>query len=161
LAETLIVVALVGILAALAVAAYNPILARAARVKCTSNLRALHSSFDAYVLEKGHWPQPPDYDLEIEEKYEDWLLKEMGPYTDHNPNLWLCPVLVRAQLTDDSGRPIRVHYIPTQFDANRISPYRWPRQPWLIEIADAHGTGPLILFTDGTISDLHTILDGE
>jgi hypothetical protein len=31
---------------------------------------------------------------------------------------------------------------------------QWPRQPWFVETGDVHGNGNLVVFTDGSISDL-------
>src|ERR1700730_521281 len=39
-----------------------------------------------------------------------------------------------------------------------MTPHEWPTQPWFIETGDVHGTGNLIVFTDGSISDLKTIV---
>jgi hypothetical protein len=44
-----------------------------------------------------------------------------------------------------------------QFDDKPASPHQWPRQPWFAEVGDVHGNGNLIVFTDGSISDLKTI----
>jgi hypothetical protein len=35
---------------------------------------------------------------------------------------------------------------------------RWPSQPWLVERADAHGSGALICFTDGSIKPFRKVL---
>ena len=37
------------------------------------------------------------------------------------------------------------------------TPHQWPRQPWFAEIGDVHGNGQLIIFTDGSISDVNTV----
>ena len=44
------------------------------------------------------------------------------------------------------------------FDDKPMTPYQWPRQPWFVESADVHGQGQLIIFTDGSISDMKTVL---
>ncbi len=55
----------------------------------------------------------------------------------------------------------RVDYIATPFDDKPVSPHQWPRQPWFAETADVHGNGNLIVFTDGSISDLKTVLQNQ
>lgn len=149
------------ILAALVVMNYQPVFQRVSQAKCISNMRALHPAFSAYIADNSRWPQPPDYDAAMDESYEDWWLATMDPYVGGSKEIWLCPVLKGGQLSDSSGRRIKMHYIPTQFDANPISPTRWPTQPWLVEIANAHGNGPLILFTDGSVKSLDSVLSNK
>jgi hypothetical protein len=52
----------------------------------------------------------------------------------------------------------RIDYIATAFDDKPTSPHEWPRQPWFIETGNVHGNGNLIIFADGSVSDLSTIL---
>ncbi len=40
-------------------------------------------------------------------------------------------------------------------------PHQWPRQPWFVEAGDVHGHGNLIIFTDGSISDLKTVVSNQ
>jgi hypothetical protein len=51
----------------------------------------------------------------------------------------------------------RIDYIPMPFDPKPTTPHEWPRAPWFVETGDVHGSGNLIIFTDGSISDLSTI----
>lgn len=104
------------------------------------------------------WPQVPDAASEDSKKFEDWWMAAMDPYLDTR-KVWLCPVLQRGKLALPSGQPVNMHYMPTKFDANRISPFRWSTQPWMIEIANAHGDGGLILFPDGSIKSLGQVLN--
>jgi hypothetical protein len=55
-----------------------------------------------------------------------------------------------------SPETARIDYMPMPFDDKPDTPHKWPRQPWFIETADVHGNGNLIIFTDGTVSDLKT-----
>ena len=74
---------------------------------------------------------------------------------------WICPTiqnLLRNPSYDTSGNA-RIDYMPMQFDAKPTTPHQWPRQPWFVETADVHGNGNLIVFTDGSISDLKTIAE--
>jgi hypothetical protein len=72
---------------------------------------------------------------------------------------WICPtiqnLLGNPDLTDTTKT--RVDYIPVPFDDKPTSPHMWPRQPWFVENGDVHGNGNLVIFTDGSISDLGTI----
>lgn len=82
----------------------------------------------------------------------------MKPYVSNSRKVWLCPTILSFQPPEERQKP-QIHYIPTSFDANPQTPFRWPKHPWLIESADAHGKGPLILFTDGSIVPLQTHLN--
>ena len=77
---------------------------------------------------------------------------------------WKCPSLVRLQGSPDPGlgeqskktKPKKqIHYLPTQFDSHPITPRRWPTQPWLMEIGNLHGQGPLMVFPDGAVISLN------
>lgn len=93
-------------------------------------------------------------------KSEDWWLKLMDPYVNTR-KVWLCPILERGKVSAPSGDPLKMHYIPTQFDGTKMAPFRWPRQPWLIEMANAHGEGALILFPDGSVRSFKQVLRGQ
>jgi hypothetical protein len=53
---------------------------------------------------------------------------------------------------------VRVDYVAMPFDDKPTTPHQWPRQPWFVETVDVHGNGNLIIFTDGSISDLKTLV---
>jgi len=53
---------------------------------------------------------------------------------------------------------VRIDCVPTSFDDDPTTPRQWPTQPWFIEVGNVLGTGNLIIFTDGSISDLNTVL---
>lgn len=160
LLQVLVAIAIIGILAAILIPSFQGLLRKAGRVKCTNNLRQLHLVFSNYLQDVDHWPQIPVKLTESESDYQKWWIGTMEPY-GAPPNLWLCPVMEKARIKDASGDLILMHYIPTQFDMNRISPTRWPRQPWLIERGDAHGGGSLILFPDGSVKGLGQILQDQ
>jgi hypothetical protein len=52
----------------------------------------------------------------------------------------------------------RLDYVATTFDDKPTTPHQWPRQPWFAEVGNMHGNGNLIIFTDGSIGDLNTVL---
>jgi prepilin-type N-terminal cleavage/methylation domain-containing protein len=157
LIELAVAIAIVGILVLLVSSNYKGIMMKVSKANCISNMRSLHVAFSSFVNDAGYWPQIPEQLASGESDYEDWWIETMEPYTG-SEKVWLCPVLKAGRLSSADGRVLRMHYIPTQFDANRISPTRWPRQPWLIEMGDAHGDGALILFPDGAVQSLGQVL---
>ena len=157
--EVIVAIAILAILAAIVIPNYTKIVRSISKAKCLANMRSLHGSFSSAIQDYGMWPQAPqDLDANTSE-YEDFWLNTMKPYVV-SQEVWLCPVLKAARITDSAGNPLRMHYIPTQFDANPISPRRWSKQPWLIEMGDAHGSGALVLFPDGSIKGMDEIVAG-
>jgi type II secretory pathway pseudopilin PulG len=157
LAEALIAVGIVLALAVLLFSVTPGLLQRFSKARCISNLRSLHVAFSAYVSDNQHWPQAPKSVSGNGQTYEQWWMATMDPYTDSR-GVWQCPVLKAGKIADASGKPVLMHYVPTQFDAAKASPYRWSTQPWLIEMGNAHGDGGLILFPDGRVESLGMIL---
>lgn len=130
-----------------------------AKAKCLANMRGLHVAFSSYVQDKGMWPQLPE-PKNGQEHLSDFAWMTMLDSYGASRKLWICPILERGRLKHANGEDIKMHYIPTRFDANRISPHRWSKQPWLIEMGDAHGSGALILFPDGSIKGMTQVLNG-
>jgi prepilin-type N-terminal cleavage/methylation domain-containing protein len=151
LTELMVVIAIIAILALCVMRAVGSATDRANVVRCVSNLRNLHIALNHDVIEEGHWPQCP---IEVGgEGFDDWWIKELGKFQISEAT-WQCPTLLRndrAEKRDPTIRQLKIHYIPTSFDDNPATPRKWARQPWLIEIADAHGEGNLIVFPDGAI----------
>lgn len=155
--ELIAVIAILGIIAALIIPLSKSAARAATKAGCLTNMRSLHTSLSAYMEEVGHWPQLPYENNFNDEQYENYWIRIMKPYTGTD-KVWLCPALSRAGLADSSGRILKMHYVPTEFDATPISPKRWPTQPWLIEQANVHGGGALILFPDGSIKAMNDLL---
>lgn len=151
LIEILVVLGVIGVLAALVVTNYGSIMARVEKARCMSNLRGLYGVFANYVSEKGIWPQLPP-GIEDEDTYASWWLDEMKPY-GATESLWTCLTIRRAQAGLPENERNKIHYTPTQFDAHPGRAYQWPTQPWFVEIANAHGKGALIIFTNGSVRD--------
>ena len=86
-----------------------------------------------------------------------WIaaLKPFGP----SEKSWICPTIQNLMQKPDytKSENVRVDYIATPFDDKPTTPHQWPRQPWFIETGDVHGHGNLIIFTDGSITDLRTV----
>lgn len=162
--EILVAVIVLGILATLLLAVTSKFRARAQRVQCTSNLRNLYVAANLFVQENGSWPQirmAANSDTAELDYAQAWIaaLTPFGP----TRKTWICPTVQELQQSPDLSKleNVRVDYIATPFDDKPLSPRQWPRQPWFAEIADVHGNGNLIVFTDGSISDLKTALSNQ
>ncbi|HEY5705512.1 MAG TPA: type II secretion system protein [Terrimicrobiaceae bacterium] len=153
LTELLVSIGIIAILATLATQAYPRVVASIAKGRCMGNLRNLHVSFAAYIQDNGYWPQQPDFSSAYSKQYQDWWLNTMDVYTDSR-EVWKCPLLKKLGAYDSEGKPLEIHYTPTRFDARPTTPYRWAKQPWLIEVSNIHGNGPLLLMPDGSIRSL-------
>jgi type II secretory pathway pseudopilin PulG len=160
LLELAIVIVIIIILVTLSFPVISRVRARAQRVQCTTNLKSLYVAAESYVQQYGSWPQIPmldDSDNAELEYSRAWIaaLKPFGP----NEKTWICPTIQGLLQNPDYTKPenARVDYIPMAFDDKPVTPHQWPRQPWFAEAGDVHGNGPLIIFTDGSISDLNTI----
>ncbi|HET9418366.1 MAG TPA: hypothetical protein VFO30_03420, partial [Chthoniobacterales bacterium] len=73
---------------------------------------------------------------------------------------WICPSIQGFLGNPDLTKPqnLRVDYIATPFDDKPTTPHQSPRQPWFLESGDVHGHGNLIIFTDGSVTDLKTVI---
>ena len=157
LLEVLIVLVIISILALLALPSYQIYIKKAQQATCMGNMKSLHASFASYLSDNNHWPPIPNVDDALDAKSESYWLSIMEPYGG-TPKVWLCPTLVAARLKGSNGEHLKTHYIPSQFDAKPDAPRRWPNQPWLIEMANAHGDGALISFPDGSIKSMNQVL---
>jgi prepilin-type N-terminal cleavage/methylation domain-containing protein len=153
LTELLVSIGIIAILATLAIQGYSKIIASVAKGKCVGNMRNLHVCFAAYIQDNGYWPQQPDFSSAHSQQYQDWWLNTMDPYTKSR-EVWKCPLLKKLGAYDSGGKKLEIHYKPTRFDARPTTPYRWEKQPWLIEVSNIHGNGPLLLMPDGSIRNL-------
>jgi hypothetical protein len=133
--------------------------ARAQRVQCMGNLRSLYVAAESYVQQNGNWPQIGSDDSDTAE--QDYATAWVAALTPFGPSqkTWTCPTIQELMHNPDLSKPenVRVDYIATPFDDKPTTPHQWPKQPWFIETADVHGNGNLIIFTDGSISDLKTV----
>lgn len=159
LLEVLVVVVIIGILAALLFPVLSVMRARAQRVQCMGNLRSLYVAAESYLQQNGSWPQIGGDDSNTAEQDEAnaWIsaLAPFGP----TQKTWICPTVQELLQNPDLSKPenVRIDYIATPFDDKPPTPHQWPTQPWFIESADVHGNGNLIILTDGSISDLKTV----
>jgi prepilin-type N-terminal cleavage/methylation domain-containing protein len=162
LLELLTVVVILAVLAVLVYGTWDQIRMRAERANCTANLRSLHAALSSYVTDKGRWPQCPH--PIASPQYDQWWMDELLKMSVAEKT-WKCPTLVRVSGDFDGGLGERdpeaekagkpkhkqIHYMPTPFDDQPQTPRRWPTQPWLIEIGNLHGEGPLMVFPDGSV----------
>jgi len=158
LLEIVFVLAILGILAAMAIPEYPKWLAKASQAKCMANMRALHLGLSTYLNDHNNiWPQGPAPEAGAEWA-AFWIRTLEG--VDVPARTWECPAIHRML-----GRPPRqpisdtsIHYSPTMFDDLPGTARRWPTQPWLVERADAHGNGALLCFTDGSIKPFNKVM---
>lgn len=158
LLEVVISIAVVSVLAALLFRGLSPVRARAEAAVCISHMRSLHTSFATYIQDKGMWPQEPENSEAEELLNQEWWLNEMAPY-GADAAVWRCPSIKRIADEEKDADAIRIHYMPSAFDAQPTAPYKYATQPWLIEIAGMHGRGPNICFPDGSIRPVNDLLN--
>lgn len=163
LLEVLTVALIVGILTLLVFAGIARLQARAQRMQCMANLRSLYSAAELLVQQNGAWPQIARTDSETggEEFARAWI-DALAPFGT-TPKTWICPTMEQLLKGIESTQAdsARIDYIPMSFDDKPITPHQWPQQPWFIETGDVHGSGNLIIFTDGSIGDLKTVMAGS
>jgi len=159
LLEVFTVVVIIAILAALLLPVFSSLRSRAQRVQCTANLRSLYLAANVYVQQNGSWPQITMSDSDTaEQDYANAWIAALAPFGP-TQKTWICPTIQGLVGNPDLSNPqnVRVDYIAMTFDDKPTTPYLWPRQPWFAELGDVHGHGNLIVFADGSISDLQTV----
>ncbi|CAN5191639.1 hypothetical protein BH20VER2_BH20VER2_11480 [soil metagenome] len=160
LLELATVVVVVSIIAVLMIAAVAKLRQRAQRVQCTGNLRSLHVAAALAVQEEGMWPQvaiSAADDASAQEYARAWI-DALRPHGG-NEKTWICPTMQNELGNPDylDGANVRVDYIGMSFDDKSTTPHNWPRHPWFLERGNMHGNGNLVIFTDGSVSDLKSI----
>jgi hypothetical protein len=129
------------------------------RAQCSSNLRNLHVAANLFVQQNGSWPQisyPSTADSSLQ--YAKEWIAALEPF-GVTRKTWICPAIENLLNNPDYTveTDARIDYVATPFDDKPGSPHQWPRQPWFVEVGDVHGNGNLIVFADGSISDLKTV----
>jgi prepilin-type N-terminal cleavage/methylation domain-containing protein len=158
--ELLITLSIMALVAALLFPALSIVQKRAQRILCSANLRSLHVAAAQFVQDNNHWPQiglESESDSGTQDYASEWIAA-LTPY-GIGKKTWICPTiqsLIRKDFTSVGNE--RVDYIAMPFDDKPLTPYQWPRQPWFVESADVHGHGNLIIFTDGSITDLTSLV---
>ena len=170
LLELLVIIVIIGILITIALPVIAKIRARAQRAQCTANLKNLHVGAQLYMQEHNHWPQirlSAQTDSGLEDFAEEWIAA-LTPFSVP-AKAWICPTHQNEQGNPDysqSGNE-RVDYIGTWFDDKPTTPYdlgtpgkagQTVPMPWFSENGDRHGNGNLLIFADGSVKDVTTIL---
>jgi len=160
--EFIVAAGIVGILATIIFRTFAYTVERSEATRCASNLRSLHTSLSAYLQDKGHWPQEPKaiWQGNDNDAYEDWWIKELEPY-GATEKVWQCSTIQRKIVNKTKDKRPRIHYTPTMFDSNSMTPYKWSTQPWLVEIGNMHGVGALLCFPDGTVRPMGEVMKGR
>lgn len=159
--ELLIGIAILAIVAVLIVAAVGGLRGRAHRVQCMANLKSLYAGGELYRQQNEQWPQiavDPSSGDGARQYAQQWIAA-LEPFGVARKT-WICPEIQQLLGNPDYTQPesVRVDYFAMPFDDKPDTPHEWPRQPWFVERGNAHGGGNLIIFTDGSISDLQTVL---
>ncbi len=162
LLELVVVVVVIAITVAISLPVISKVRARAQRAQCSTNLRNLYVAAELYLQQNGSWPQiaraPADGGSEECARAWQEALQPYGP----TAKTWICPTIQGLLHNPDYSKAenARTDYVAMPFDDKPGTPHRWPRQPWFVETGDVHGNGNLIIFTDGSIGDLKTVLAG-
>ena len=152
------VILVIAILGVMLLPVYSQIERRSRKSGCLANLRSLHVGADLYLQEHRSWPQIATSGVDPKTVAANWIAA-LKPYGLSQIN-WLCPTIQKTMQNPDMSDPenVRIDYASSPFDTNPQSPFRWSKQPWFVEMADAHGNGQLILFPDGHIEELGDFL---
>ena len=155
----MVVISIIGILSTLLLPEISTVRGRAEKVVCMGHLRTLHVALGSCLNDNEEWPQPPqdangeEQDLTPDQEAQFWFdaLKEYGVTAKD----WQCPTLSRQLglniVGSDTSDVPKMHYTPTNFDDNPLTPRKWPSMPWLVEISDIHQGGALLIRADGAI----------
>jgi prepilin-type N-terminal cleavage/methylation domain-containing protein len=161
LLELVIVIAIVAILATLSIPVMSSLRERAQRTQCAANLRSLAVAANVYLQQNNDiWPQiRPSAMGESTENYANAWIAALEPF-GVTRKTWICPTTQTNLGNPDYSTPdtARIDYFATTFDDKPGTAHEWARQPWFVERGSVHGKGNLILFTDGSIADLTTVL---
>jgi type II secretory pathway pseudopilin PulG len=157
--EVFVVIVIITILATLLIPVWSTMRARAQRVQCSANLHSLYVAANLFVQQNNSWPQirlGSSDSAQID--YANAWIGALEPF-GVTRKLWICPTIQTLMENPDYTKPenARLDYMPMPFDDKPTTSHQWPRQPWFVETGDVHGNGNLIVFTDGSISDLKTI----
>ncbi len=157
LLELMAAVLVVSILLVTAASYYRANLSKFEEPACISNLRGLHGAFSSWLNDHENvWPQLPG-DASVDSggigtllEHQFWI-KTFEPYGLTQKN-WTCPTFRRlVKLKQAHLNDAQIHYLPTLFDDVPGRAHRSAGTPWLMEIADGHGRGNLLIFMDGSV----------
>lgn len=166
LLEIATVIVILGILASLCFPVVRGFKGRSEGLKCASNLKGLGVGVQAYMNDYGHWPQIANTERgrglnsapvsESAQNLAKQWIETLKPY-GIGETTWHCPSVenqIRQQGKKEALAAARIDYTPTVFDSKQDSPTLWPKHPWFVEKGALHGTGPNVLFADGSVSNM-------
>ena len=157
--ELSVTIAVIAILAVFTLAGVSKFRARAQRVRCAANLRSLSVATNLYIEQNGTWPQiRPDKDADPALFAQAWI-DALAPF-GATRETWICPTIQNLLNNPDysTAQTARIDYMATPFDDKPTSPREWASQPWFIERGNVHGSGNLMIFTDGSVRDLKSVV---
>ena len=158
--ELLILIGVVAVFAALLVPVASAMRARAQRLQCTANLRNLYNAANMYVQQNGSWPQISMGETGGD-SFQDYARGWIGALAPFGPTqqTWICPAIQNRMGNPNYSQPenVRIDYYAMAFNDKPVRPHKCSRHPWFIETADVHGHGNLVIFADGSVSDLKTV----
>ena len=161
--ELFVAIVVIVILATLMIPLISTLRARAQRAQCTANLKNLYVATELFIQRNGSWPQIPRGrgDASSIDFANAWIAA-LEPFGIPRKS-WICPTMQDLMRGPDYSKPenARIDYMPMPFDDKPTTPHKWPRQPWFVETGDVHGNGNLIIFTDGSVSDLKTVAGNQ
>ena len=156
LLELLVVLVIIGLLAALSFPLAGYFKARAAYAGCVHSLTSIHGGFSTYLGDhQAVWPQPPK-ELERQGVQGDMLaqfwydaLKDYGI----SKRTWICPADDDYRNINEADEHYQSTYTVTEFDEQPNRAYQWVAQPWVVESGELHGkgSGPNVMYPDGRI----------
>lgn len=151
--ELMTVLVVISILIVLIAPVLPYLQARAQKAQCIGNLRSLHVAVGSYVQDHQSWPQISGNGYQDTTVANLWLAA-LAPYGLKQIN-WVCPTIQRELRSPDLSDPAntRVDYLAMPFGTQPRAPYLYDRQPWFIEVANAHGNGQEVIFPDGHIEE--------
>lgn len=167
--EVMIVIVIIAILAGMLFPLAGGLRVKAEKAKCMSHMRSLHGSLEGFMGEYGHWPQVPG-NVDSEEDNAKFWIAVTEPYGG-SPDIWMCPTHKREMRTQqlalkeaagenyDPPEAV-ISYVPTPFDPTPFRPYEW-NQPWLMETADNHGGGGMVIMPDGAVKSVQDFFFDE
>jgi len=158
LLELTIGIGIVAILVVVSLPAIAKIRARAQRLQCMGNLRSLHVAAEQYLQDNNQWPQIGFSASDPTTYAQNWIAA-LAPYQIQAKS-WICPTAQNLQGNPNYTSPgkERVDYFAMPYDDKPMTPHQWPHYPWFFETSDVHGNGQLIIFTDGSIAELKTLI---
>lgn len=161
LLELAIAILVIAIIALLALPVISGTRARAQRVQCTNHLRSLATAANLYIQQHGGWPQirlVSDDGQSISPSVAAAWIDVLKPF-GVTEKTWICPTVQAALGNPDylSTEDVRIDYLPLPYDDKPTTAHEWLRSPWFVEAADVHGNGNLVVFGDGSVTDLKSL----